>query len=212
MSKKQLMVAEPWATEETKGRVDVGTKAVVPMADAEMKRSQARKTHYAPLPAKMGRAARLAACGITLDPKCKISPAATYLVSEVATMLGQSTATVRRLLTREKLERARGLDVVRITNASFVKMLSAAASEPVNLARELDIHGPCLVVGPDDIAKLFRIHVQTAYRNLARGKIKCLPWLTNRCVLKSEVAKLFGANGGLEELATLSHDNFALAA
>ena len=177
-----------------------------------MNRPDHGHSEHAPLPARMSRAERLKACGITLTKSDTIRPAATYLVSEVATMMGHSAATIRRLIVRGKLEKAVGTRVVRITSASVVALLSAAASGPVNLARELQQHGSCLVLGPDDISKLYRIHIQTAYRLLARGTLKCLPWLTNRRVLKSEVSKAIGGIDALEITDIYPNEQLAMVA
>lgn len=122
-----------------------------------------------------------------------IKPSGTYTVPEVAMILDQSGATIRRLILRGKLQRAKGLAAVRITNSSLVALLSLASDEPVHLSHEFATHGPCLVVDPEEIARLYRIHVQTAYRMLARGVLPCVPWLWNRRVMKSAVIRALGS-------------------
>ncbi|MDQ6655567.1 MAG: hypothetical protein M3Y80_07130 [Verrucomicrobiota bacterium] len=102
-------------------------------------------------------------------------------------MLDQSTATIRRLIDRGHLTRVPGIDAVRVPHASVEALLSTGSAESVNLVRELKRFGPCLVVAPESIAEIYRIHVQTAYRMLARGSLRTVEWLWCRRALKSEV-------------------------
>jgi hypothetical protein len=108
-------------------------------------------------------------------------------------MLDQSSATIRRLIDRGHLSRASGIAAVRIPHGSIQALLSTGASEPINLVKELKRHGPCLVLAPDVIARLYRIHLQTAYRMLARGSLRTISWLWCRRILRSEISRaLYG--------------------
>jgi hypothetical protein len=104
-------------------------------------------------------------------------------------MLDQSSATIRRLIDRGHLSRASGIAAVRIPHGSIEALLSTGASEPVNLIEELKRRGPCLVLAPDVIARVYRIHLQTAYRMLARGSLRTVSWLWCRRILKSEISR-----------------------
>lgn len=78
----------------------------------------------------------------------------------------------------------------------------------MNLVRELKQYGPCLVVAPESIAEIYRIHVQTAYRMLARGSLRTVKWLWCRRALKSEVYRSLQAGlGAGESLALLPADS-----
>lgn len=118
-------------------------------------------------------------------------------------MFDQSTATVRRLIDRGHLRRVPGIDAVRVPHASVEALLSTGAEEPVNLVRELNQYGPCLVVAPESIAQIYRIHVQTAYRMLARGSLRTVAWLWCRRALKSEVYRSLQDSARPEELPHL---------
>jgi len=132
-----------------------------------------------------------------------IEPSGTYTVPEVAMMLDQSGATIRRLVLRGKIHRAPGLAAVRITHSSIVALLSLASDEPVDLSREFAAFGRCLVMGPNEIASLYRIHPQTAYRMLSRGVLPCVPWLWSRRVLKSAVTRALGSE--THQIINLQH-------
>jgi hypothetical protein len=91
---------------------------------------------------------------------------------------------------------------VRIPHASLEALLSTGAATPVNLLRELKENGPCLVLDPESIAHLYKVHVQTVYRMLSRGSLPTVKRLWCRRVLKSEVTRVLRAPpGGLRGLS-----------
>lgn len=119
-------------------------------------------------------------------------------------MIDQSTATIRRLIDRRHLTRAPGMAGVRVPHASLETFLASGTSAPVNLARELKQNGPCLVLTPDAISRVYNVHVQTVYKMLSRGALPTVKWLWARRVLKSEITRVLGAantNPGADDRA-----------
>lgn len=128
-----------------------------------------------------------------MRPISVIRPRATYTVAEVACMLDQSPATVRRLIDRRHLARAPGVAAVRIPHGSLEAFISTGAAAPINLLRELKENGPCLVLDVESIAQLYNVHVQTVYRMVGRGSLPTVKWLWCRRILKSEITRIWGS-------------------
>jgi hypothetical protein len=130
-----------------------------------------------------------------------IRSAVCYTLPEVATMLSLSTALVRRLIYRRLLFQPKEIGVVRVTHVSLERLMAPAAQARFDLAAEVRAHGPCLVVNPAQIALLFGIHQQCAYRWLARGAWRTVPRITSRRVLRSVIAAALGLERLDEALA-----------
>jgi hypothetical protein len=107
-------------------------------------------------------------------------------------MLGQSSATVRRLIDRRHLSRVPAIAAVRVPHASVEALLQTGATTPFDLTRELKQNGPCLVFAPEALASMYQLHIQTVYRMLARSALPTVEWLWSRRVLKSEVYRTLG--------------------